>query len=118
MPLLSNNPNIEHTTFTKKHSNSSLEKLNIDNEKIKEPIKQNESIDSKQIKKKSKSKQRCLECKKKLGLLGMTCRCGGLYSTSHFHPEVHTCTFDHKTFKKNILKKNLVKVDTSKVPEI
>ncbi|KAK1392838.1 Zinc finger A20 and AN1 domain-containing stress-associated protein 9 [Heracleum sosnowskyi] len=40
---------------------------------------------------------RCLCCKKKIGLLGFACRCGGKFCSMHRYPEEHSCRFDYKT---------------------
>jgi hypothetical protein len=42
------------------------------------------------------TKNRCVECRKKLGLLGFTCRCGGTYCGRHRHDGGHECWFDYK----------------------
>merc|ERR1711982_244366 len=40
-------------------------------------------------------KNRCLTCKKKLGLTGFTCRCGDLFCSIHRYSDKHDCTFDY-----------------------
>ncbi|KAK4342282.1 hypothetical protein RND71_038100 [Anisodus tanguticus] len=42
-------------------------------------------------------KQRCMICKKKVGLIGFSCRCGGAFCRIHRYPEEHACTFDFKS---------------------
>ncbi|CAM0904424.1 unnamed protein product [Alopecurus aequalis] len=43
------------------------------------------------------TKNRCVACRKKLGLLGgFTCRCGGTYCAAHRHDGDHECWFDYK----------------------
>lgn len=49
--------------------------------------------DSSMVKNKS---CRCLCCKKKIGLLGFACRCGGKFCSMHRYPEKHSCPFDYK----------------------
>jgi AN1-type zinc finger protein 5/6 len=39
---------------------------------------------------------RCQACRKKLGLLGFSCSCGGLFCSLHRHAEKHACEFDFK----------------------
>jgi len=39
---------------------------------------------------------RCMSCKKKVGLLGFHCRCGGTYCEKHRYSDKHDCTFDYK----------------------
>merc|ERR1719513_105585 len=43
-----------------------------------------------------KKKNRCLSCKKKVGLTGFTCRCGGLFCSIHRYSDKHECSFDYK----------------------
>jgi hypothetical protein len=50
---------------------------------------------------------RCTECRKKVGLTGIECRCGKVYCGAHRIAEKHACTFDFKTFgRENIEKAN------------
>jgi len=43
-----------------------------------------------------KKKNRCFVCKKKLGLTGFSCRCGGLFCGIHRYTDKHECNFDYK----------------------
>lgn len=43
-----------------------------------------------------KKKNRCFVCKKKLGLTGFSCRCGGLFCAVHRYTDKHECGFDYK----------------------
>jgi len=43
-----------------------------------------------------KKKNRCFSCKKKLGLTGFSCRCGGLFCAVHRYSDKHDCNFDYK----------------------
>jgi len=45
---------------------------------------------------KPRKKNRCFSCKKKVGLTGFECRCGGLYCGLHRYSNEHGCTFDYK----------------------
>ncbi|KAK9985784.1 hypothetical protein SO802_030735 [Lithocarpus litseifolius] len=40
---------------------------------------------------------RCLVCRKRVGLTGFKCRCGTTFCGVHRYPEKHACTFDFKT---------------------
>lgn len=52
-------------------------------------------------------RSRCAECKKKVGLTGIECRCGKVYCGVHRMAEKHACTFDFKSFgRQNIEKAN------------
>ncbi|XWS28584.1 hypothetical protein CRYUN_Cryun25bG0082800 [Craigia yunnanensis] len=52
---------------------------------------------------------RCLTCKKRVGLTGFKCRCGMVFCGTHRYPEQHGCTFDFKGMgKEQIAKANPV----------
>lgn len=52
---------------------------------------------------------RCLTCKKRVGLTGFKCRCGMLFCGTHRYPEQHDCNFDFKARgKEQIAKANPV----------
>ena len=70
------------------------------------------------VKPKKKKKNKCSHCRKNVGLLGVTCKCGKLFCTSHLHPEAHMCDFDHKTLKIKELSNRLEKVQASKIVAI
>ena len=53
---------------------------------------------------------RCFQCSKKVGLVGVECRCGFVYCGAHRYAEKHNCTFDFKTFDRSNLTKNNNKV--------
>ncbi|RLN50926.1 hypothetical protein BBJ29_009982 [Phytophthora kernoviae] len=44
-----------------------------------------------------KNKKRCWECKKKVGLTAIECRCGYVFCSSHRYADQHSCSFDFKT---------------------
>ncbi|OQS04402.1 hypothetical protein THRCLA_20892 [Thraustotheca clavata] len=43
-----------------------------------------------------KNKSRCWDCKKKVGLTGIECRCGYVFCTNHRFADQHNCSFDYK----------------------
>ncbi|XP_039041037.1 zinc finger A20 and AN1 domain-containing stress-associated protein 3-like [Hibiscus syriacus] len=50
---------------------------------------------------------RCLSCKKRVGLAGFKCSCGMVFCGIHRYPEQHACTFDFKGMgKEQIAKAN------------
>uniref|UniRef100_A0A0D3H0M3 AN1-type domain-containing protein n=1 Tax=Oryza barthii TaxID=65489 RepID=A0A0D3H0M3_9ORYZ len=50
---------------------------------------------------------RCVACRKKVGLLGFECRCGGTFCSTHRHADKHACTFDFKkSDREKIAKEN------------
>ena len=70
------------------------------------------------VKPKKKKKNRCSHCRKNVRLLGVKCKCGKLFCTSHLHPEEHMCEFDHKTLKIKELSSKLEKVQANKIVAI
>ena len=48
------------------------------------------------VKKTCGAKRRCAHCRKRLGLVHFTCRCGLDMCQAHLAPEEHACTFDFK----------------------
>lgn len=62
-----------------------------------------------------KKSNRCESCKKKIGLLGFSCRCGGNYCGMHRYPEKHCCTFDFKAVGKSMIEKENPLVQASKL---
>lgn len=67
---------------------------------------------------KKAKKKRCPVCNKKLGLLPYTCKCGVDFCVSHIQPELHNCSYDHKTDAKDLLSCRLIKVVNQKVEKI
>ncbi len=63
-------------------------------------------------------KNRCEQCNKKIGILGLKCRCGKIYCTSHVTAETHSCTFDYKTVGQQQLSTMLVHVGPERVEKI
>lgn len=63
----------------------------------------------KPTKKKPKKRNRCEFCRKKVGLLGFDCRCGGVFCGAHRMTGAHSCTFEaqRKAEQKAQLQKNL-----------
>ncbi|XP_056625876.1 AN1-type zinc finger protein 6 isoform X2 [Triplophysa dalaica] len=41
-------------------------------------------------------KNRCFNCRKKVGLTGFSCRCGHLFCSVHRYSDIHSCSFDYK----------------------
>lgn len=65
-----------------------------------------------------KKKNRCLSCKKKVGLTGFTCRCGGLFCSIHRYSDKHTCAFDYKALGAEEISKSNPVVVAEKVAKI
>ncbi|CAM0905458.1 unnamed protein product [Alopecurus aequalis] len=52
---------------------------------------------------------RCLSCRKKVGLTGFQCRCGGTFCSMHRYADSHECSFDYKKAgREQIAKQNPV----------
>ncbi|KAL9333107.1 hypothetical protein Peur_073246 [Populus x canadensis] len=52
---------------------------------------------------------RCLTCRRRVGLTGFNCRCGMVFCGTHRYPEQHDCEFDFKSLgKEQIAKANPV----------
>jgi len=65
-----------------------------------------------------KKKNRCLSCKKKLGLTGFSCRCGGLYCAIHRYSDKHECGFDYKAMGEKEISENNPLIVAQKVAKI
>jgi len=50
-------------------------------------------------------RSRCAECKKKIGLTAIECRCGHSYCGAHRLAEKHACPFDYKTLGRSTIEK-------------
>ena len=67
---------------------------------------------------KKKKKNRCLVCRKKVGLTGFDCKCGGLFCGMHRMASSHSCTFDHAGKNKELLEKRVTSVVADKVEKV
>ncbi|WVZ92769.1 hypothetical protein U9M48_038811 [Paspalum notatum var. saurae] len=61
---------------------------------------------------------RCLACRKKVGLLGFACRCGGTFCSMHRYAEKHACSFDFKKADREQIAKNNPLVVAPKLDKI
>lgn len=48
---------------------------------------------------------RCWQCNKKVGLVGIKCVCGYVFCATHRHAEKHMCKFDYKDRQKTLVMK-------------
>ncbi|XP_010669036.2 zinc finger A20 and AN1 domain-containing stress-associated protein 12-like [Beta vulgaris subsp. vulgaris] len=55
------------------------------------------------------TRTRCDACKKRVGLIGFKCRCGGVYCGLHRYANEHSCAVDniHKALEREALSKQL-----------
>jgi len=65
-----------------------------------------------------KKKSRCFSCKKKLGLTGFSCRCGGLFCAIHRYSDKHECKFDYKALGQKEIAENNSLVVAEKISKI
>ncbi|XP_012251609.1 AN1-type zinc finger protein 6 [Athalia rosae] len=78
-----------------------------------------DSFDGKESDKESKKKKnRCVLCRKKVGLTGFECRCGGLYCSVHRYSDKHDCKFDYKEMGAQEIRRNNPVVVGEKVQKI
>ncbi|EUD67004.1 hypothetical protein C922_02588 [Plasmodium inui San Antonio 1] len=67
---------------------------------------------------KPEDREKCFFCCKRVGLLGIKCRCNHYFCSLHRYADAHNCTFDYKNYHKQQLIKNNVKVVADKVKKI
>jgi len=67
---------------------------------------------------KKAKKNRCLSCKKKLGLTGFTCRCGGQFCSLHRYSDKHECPFDYKAMGEQEISQNNPQIVAQKVAKL
>lgn len=67
---------------------------------------------------KKPKKNRCASCKKKLGLTGFTCRCGGQFCSLHRYSDKHDCHFDYKAMGEQEISQNNPQIVAQKVAKL
>ncbi|XP_001606981.2 AN1-type zinc finger protein 5 isoform X2 [Nasonia vitripennis] len=65
-----------------------------------------------------KKKNRCAICRKKVGLTGFECRCGGLFCSVHRYSDKHECKFDYREMGAQEIRRNNPVVVGEKVQKI
>ncbi|KAL0271803.1 UNVERIFIED_CONTAM: hypothetical protein PYX00_008788 [Menopon gallinae] len=65
-----------------------------------------------------KKKNRCAVCRKKLGLTGFECRCGGLFCAVHRYSDKHDCQFDYRLLGATEIRRNNPVVVGEKIKKI
>lgn len=65
-----------------------------------------------------KKKNKCQMCKKKVGLTGFTCRCGGLFCSVHRYSNEHRCTFDYREHGAEEIRRNNPVIKGEKIQKI
>uniref|UniRef100_A0A3Q7EZ03 AN1-type domain-containing protein n=1 Tax=Solanum lycopersicum TaxID=4081 RepID=A0A3Q7EZ03_SOLLC len=59
--------------------------------------------------------QRCMICRKKVGLIGFNCKCDEVFCEIHRYPEEHACTYNFKSKGRAILAKENPPCKTDKL---
>jgi CCR4-NOT transcriptional regulation complex NOT5 subunit len=65
-----------------------------------------------------KNKERCFQCRKKVGLLGFTCKCDFVFCSSHRYPKEHQCKYDHASVTRTQLTKQNPLIQAPKLDKI
>ncbi|KAK4881690.1 hypothetical protein RN001_005009 [Aquatica leii] len=76
------------------------------------------SNDKDEDKEAKKKKNRCAVCRKKVGLTGFECRCGGLFCGVHRYSDKHNCTFDYREMGAQEIRRNNPVVVGEKIQKI
>ncbi|KAL5708659.1 hypothetical protein ACHQM5_019426 [Ranunculus cassubicifolius] len=61
---------------------------------------------------------RCTTCRKRVGLTGFQCRCGGTFCSMHRYSEKHDCSFDYKATGRDAIAKANPIVKADKIDKI
>lgn len=65
-----------------------------------------------------KKKNRCATCRKKVGLTGFECRCGGLFCSVHRYSDKHECSFNYRELGAEEIRRNNPVVVGQKIQKI
>lgn len=65
-----------------------------------------------------KKKNRCWQCRVKVGVVGLACRCGYVFCPRHHHAEDHKCDFNYQERHKELLSSNNKVVKADKVQRL
>lgn len=68
--------------------------------------------------KKNMPANRCFFCRKKVGLTGFQCRCGGTFCSLHRYSDIHECSFDYKSTGRAAIAKGNPVVKADKIDKI
>lgn len=74
--------------------------------------------DDKDPSKDKKKKNRCAVCRKRVGLTGFECRCGGLFCAVHRYSDKHECSFDYRELGAQEIRRNNPVVVSQKIHKI
>ncbi|KAM7266550.1 hypothetical protein ACFE04_004447 [Oxalis oulophora] len=62
--------------------------------------------------------KRCGTCKKRVGLMGFSCRCGNIFCGIHRYSDHHSCPFDYQSAGREAIAKDNPVVKADKVEKI
>ncbi|MCO5587167.1 hypothetical protein L7F22_041114 [Adiantum nelumboides] len=97
---------------------SELVEITIKEEEVPSPLAQPAHAAVPQNQTPSTGSTRCLSCRRRVGLLGFKCRCGGVFCSSHRYSEKHGCTFDYKAAGRDAIAKANPVVKAEKLEKI
>ncbi|PHU05616.1 Zinc finger A20 and AN1 domain-containing stress-associated protein 8 [Capsicum chinense] len=49
--------------------------------------------------------KKCTACRKRVGLMGFSCKCGDLFCADHHYSDKHNCPFDYRNAGQNAIAK-------------
>ncbi|CAO2831775.1 unnamed protein product [Amaranthus hypochondriacus] len=61
---------------------------------------------------------RCLTCRKRVGLTGFSCRCGNLFCAAHRYSDKHDCQFDYQAAAQSAIAKANPVIKAEKLDKI
>ncbi|XP_055609539.1 AN1-type zinc finger protein 5 isoform X1 [Uranotaenia lowii] len=121
-------PQADDTVCTDASQDRTLRKRKIDDESgagcssgvasSNNPAILSDSSDDKDDKDGKKKKNRCVTCRKKVGLTGFECRCGGLFCAIHRYSDKHECSFDYRELGAAEIRRNNPVVVGEKIQKI
>lgn len=118
---------VEHNIISQTSSSTAINFLNQSTEKLTsesnpecaETTSNNHQQDEDDAEKDAKKKKnRCFTCRKKVGLTGFECRCGGLYCAIHRYSDKHECSFDYREHGAAEIRRNNPVVVGEKIQKI
>uniref|UniRef100_A0A5S6Q9A2 AN1-type domain-containing protein n=1 Tax=Trichuris muris TaxID=70415 RepID=A0A5S6Q9A2_TRIMR len=62
-----------------------------------------------------KKPNRCAKCRKRVGLTGMECRCGGIFCALHRYSDTHECNFDYRAAGAEEIRRNNPVIQSEKI---
>ncbi|KHJ47446.1 AN1-like Zinc finger [Trichuris suis] len=63
----------------------------------------------------AKKPNRCGKCRKRVGLTGMECRCGGIFCALHRYSDTHECNYDYRAAGAEEIRKNNPVIQSEKI---